>query len=151
LSSLLFPDDAREQTIKSTYRPLRGVLGTKHVRVDSPRFGLFNRDGPLLALSPDGRYAIATLPVLNVPHAWATLYPPPSSSDAYRLGRPGVTVREFVKISLQTGSITSLTSAPISNDAGLWAIVFSRRPTFVAGHFPQVQRRSTISTVYCCD
>ncbi|HWC16469.1 MAG TPA: hypothetical protein VG498_05620, partial [Terriglobales bacterium] len=71
-----------------------------------------------LALSPNGRVLVTMLPVDEVPKTWETLYPPPtpSSGDHIRAGHR--TAKQYVIIELKTGSVRSLTGAPISSDGG---------------------------------
>ena len=77
----------------------------------------------ILALSPDGRSLVTTLPVPEVPASWETLYPPPFASSPYRIRQPGLQsgkpVHQYVRIDLQTGSVQSLTDAPTSIRRGL--------------------------------
>lgn len=72
-----------------------------------------------LALSPDGDSLVTTLPVVVVPPSWGKLYPTPFKSDPYRMfaGHDS----QYVRINLQSGSLQSLTDAPVSNHAGSWA------------------------------
>lgn len=81
-----------------------------------------------MALSPDGRYLATTMPVVNVPLSWEAQFPPPFPSSAFRIRAapphtqafPG-SVRQYVRINLQMGSVQALTGAPIGDDAGWWA------------------------------
>jgi dipeptidyl aminopeptidase/acylaminoacyl peptidase len=81
-----------------------------------------------LALSPDGDSVVAALPVAEVPTSWETLYPPPFATDAHRIRAGQGSAYQWVRISLRTSSIQSLTGAPssIHLGTGLWAEVFSR-------------------------
>ena len=71
---------------------------------------------------------VTTLPVLDVPSSWETLYPPPRSTmsknriHAGHYDAKSSHVHQYVRIDLQTGSIQSLTDAPLADDAGWIAI-----------------------------
>lgn len=124
LSRLLFLDD--HQRWSGTY--LWAVI-------DGKRFKINNEGTPLafiggdMVLSPGGHSLVATLPVLDVPPSWETLYPPPYASSAYRihaghLDMPRVdSAQHYVLIDLKTGIVQSLTGAPRSHQAGDWALV----------------------------
>lgn len=126
LSQLLFPGDW--QTPDRTPLPGRiwGVIGRK--RIELKRNGVplaFRSDD--LALSPDGRYLVTTLPVSDIPVAWETLYAPPVAFPQFRIRAEGqgtqgnrYAVHQYVLIDLQTGSSRSLADAPISRDVGWW-------------------------------
>ncbi len=123
LFELIFPEKPIYRMLgDNTHTNLWAVVGGKHFEVKSGNrplalaFDVFDKK---LVLSPDGRSVVASLAVLDVPEAWKTLYPPPSSSDAYRI-EAGKAIHQFVLIDLKTGSIRSLTRAPISSDAGMW-------------------------------
>jgi hypothetical protein len=81
-----------------------------------------------LALSPDSRSLVTTWVLPEVPSSWETLYPssPPSYSHRVRAGRqdllalPTNPMRQYVRISLQSGSVQSLTDAPLAESAGWW-------------------------------
>ena len=76
-----------------------------------------------LALSPDASSLVTILPVREVPPSWETLYLPPYLSMPFRIRR-GEPAHHYVRIDLKTGSIQSLTDAPIGEDAGwggFWA------------------------------
>jgi dipeptidyl aminopeptidase/acylaminoacyl peptidase len=77
-----------------------------------------------LAISPDGRAAIAALPVAEVPTAWETRYPPPFQADPSRIRAGEGTAYQWVRIDLQTGSVQSLTDAPM-NPQGSWGWMFA--------------------------
>jgi dipeptidyl aminopeptidase/acylaminoacyl peptidase len=72
-----------------------------------------------LALSPDGDSLVTTLSVREVPPSWEKLYPAPFASDPYRMFAGHHS--QYVRINLQSGSLQSLTDAPISNYAASWA------------------------------
>jgi dipeptidyl aminopeptidase/acylaminoacyl peptidase len=90
-----------------------------------------------LALSPDGSFLATELPVHEVPSSWETLYPPPSESATYpyriRKGSDEPP-HQYVRINLKTGSIQSLTDAPLALDAG-WGGAYFLRPVWSSdGH-----------------
>lgn len=123
LFELIFPDKPIYRMLgNNTHTNLWAVVGGNHFEVKNGNrplalaFDVFDKK---LVLSPDGRSVVASLAVPDVPESWATLYPPPSSADAYRI-EAGKAVHQFVLINLTTGSIRSLTRAPISKDAGMW-------------------------------
>jgi len=131
LMELLFPDVAVTGvvSVSSSYRNLRlyVVAAGKRfeLKKDGVPFILFSQD---VALSPDGRSLVTTLPVSDVPSSWDTLYPPPFASSRFRIGSTpqdlhsgANSAHQYVRIDLQTGSVQSLTDAPISTDAGWWA------------------------------
>jgi hypothetical protein len=102
--------------------------------VGGKRFEVNHDGGPLvlfggnLALSPDGRFLITTLPVQEVPRLWETLYPPAFASSPYRIRVGHLDVHsgrgsamQYVRIDLQTGVVQALIDAPTSNSAGWWA------------------------------
>jgi hypothetical protein len=120
---MIFPDKPIYKMLGNDTRTyLRAVVGGHHFQVKSGHqplalaFDVFDKK---VALSPDGRFAVASVAVSDVPEAWATLFPPPYSSDAYRI-EAGKSLHQFVVIDLKTGSVRSLTHAPISKDAGMW-------------------------------
>jgi dipeptidyl aminopeptidase/acylaminoacyl peptidase len=131
LYEMLFPGKAIYPMLSSIgakrYTNLWAVVDGRRFEVRKrgtpPSIGLDHLEGELL-LSPDGRSVLAALAVPEVPKSWETLYPSPSVSDAYRI-ETGKVVHQFVLITLRTGSIRSLTGAPVSEDAGLWAPVFA--------------------------
>jgi dipeptidyl aminopeptidase/acylaminoacyl peptidase len=77
-----------------------------------------------LALSPDGGSVIAALPVPEAPESWQTLYPPPFKSRVSQIRAGRSSARQWVRINLHTGSIQSLTDAPI-NPQGSWGWIFA--------------------------
>ena len=123
LKQLLFPGDERFLPSPPIY--IWAVMGGKRFEVKQNGApvapGLIGRGD--LVLSPDDTSLVTTLPVREVPSAWTTLYPPPFASSPFRLsgGHDGPPPHQYVKIDLQTGSIKSLTDAPIASDAGWWA------------------------------
>lgn len=113
---------ARADSARTT---LWSVTDGVRTQVRNPKAPL-SRIGGRLALSPDSRYVIATLPVINIPISWETLYPPPYPTSAYRIhagnqnaGDLG-SVEQYVRIDLRTGHVQSLTGAPLGNNAGWW-------------------------------
>ena len=91
------------------------------------RFEVRNGGMPLdhignFALSPDGGSIVATLPILQVPSSWETLFPAPFASDPFRIGASGRSVQQYVRINLKTGSVQSLTDAPVGTSAG-WEVL----------------------------
>lgn len=94
--------------------------------IDGKRFAVKSNGAPLvipdwapLALSPDGRTLVTQVEVPEAPESWGSLYEPSFASSPYRI-RPGQPAHQYVRVNLQTGSIQTLTGAPISNDAGWW-------------------------------
>jgi dipeptidyl aminopeptidase/acylaminoacyl peptidase len=71
-----------------------------------------------LALSPNGRLLVATLPVDEVPKNWETLYPPPTSTSESRIHAGHETAKQYVIIELKTGTVRPLSGAPTSSDGG---------------------------------
>jgi dipeptidyl aminopeptidase/acylaminoacyl peptidase len=130
---LLFPDSPSggRDSVSPQHNncTLWAVVGVRRFEVkhDRPPFVTLTVTDDSLALSPDGRSLVTTLPVPDVPTSWEMLYPPPFASDFFRIHagnrevQPrGVTVRQYVLINLLTGSVRALTDAPISSDAGWW-------------------------------
>src|SRR5262249_671530 len=101
---------------------LWAVIGGKRFQVKHDGMPVIvTRD---MALSPDKRSVAAVLPVPEVPSSWETLYPP-SYTSAPRIHAGHNSAHQFVRIDLQTGSVQSLTDAPVSGDAAYWAVVLS--------------------------
>jgi dipeptidyl aminopeptidase/acylaminoacyl peptidase len=126
LFELILPDDPITARIAPSSISLWAVIGNK-------RFEVKNDGAPLadfgsFALSPDGRSLVTSMPVLDVPSAWETLYPPPPSTVSKNRIHSGhydaksSHVHQFVRVDLQTGSIESLTDAPLADDAGWLAV-----------------------------
>lgn len=124
---LLLPDDQR--VIAAVSQPAKYVLWAV---INGKRLEVKQDAAPVapevealrpadLALSPDGSSVVTTLPVREVPSSWKTLYPPPSESPLYpyriREGH-NEPPHQYVRIDAKTGSIQSLTDAPIALDAG---------------------------------
>ncbi len=99
--------------------------------VDGKRLKVKHDGAPLVpagdfALSPDGSSLVTVMPVPEVPPSWESLYAPPFASSLrhVRAGHQDLqssSAHQYVRIDLRTGSVQSLTEAPISNDAGWWA------------------------------
>jgi hypothetical protein len=121
LYDLVFPDDPITKSIAGgTNLKLWAVVGNKRFEVKHNRTPvILSRGG--LALSPDGSSLVTMLPVPEVPSSWESLYPPPFTSDPFRI-RAGSSARQYVRINLQTGSIQALTNAPISADGGWFTL-----------------------------
>jgi dipeptidyl aminopeptidase/acylaminoacyl peptidase len=126
LFELILPNDPVTKYIEHPSHTVWAVTGGKPfmIKHDGKPLKLFGGD---LAMSPDGRYVVARVPVSEVPASWETLYPPPFVSDAYRIqaGHYDIKasrVHEYVLIDLHTGSMQPLTDAPTSSDAGWWAL-----------------------------
>jgi len=127
LYKLLFPDDLRLVRLALESRNyLWAVIGGKRFQVKSNGAPLVpeadSGNSLHLALSPDHRSLVTTLPVAEVPPSWERLYPPPYASSPYRMraGKDwsGEPLKQYVRIDLQTGSVQALTDAPTSNSAG---------------------------------
>jgi len=118
LTDLLLPDDELfgKDALFGTRAPrhLWVVVNGKRVEVKDEKRPV---DPDEFALSPDGSSLVAILPVREVPSSWVKLYPPPAPLSAYRI-RQGGPAHQFVRIDLKTGSIQSLTNAPMDGDAG---------------------------------
>ena len=112
------------------------------VRSDDQRnVTLFVEGERNFALSPDGLSLITVLPVVEVPTAWETHYPPPRADYPYRVhaGKQDLDtftgfglVSEYVRIDLRTGAIESLADAPTGVGAG-WFAAAGGRSTMVRG------------------
>ena len=114
LLELLLPDEFG----KSLSPPPSGLWAV----IKGKRFEVKQDGAPLanpedLALSPDASSLVTILPVREVPPSWETLYPPPTPSMPFRIRRDEP-AHQYVRINLTTGSIQSLTDAPIGLDAG---------------------------------
>ncbi len=122
---LILPDDSITALIAPPTSSLWAVIGSKRFEVKKDGVPLANFGS--FALSPDGQSVVTTLPVFDVPSAWETLYPvPPSTVSTNRIhfghyDAKSSHVHQYVWIDLQTGSIQSLTDAPLAGDAGWMA------------------------------
>jgi dipeptidyl aminopeptidase/acylaminoacyl peptidase len=124
LIELLIPDEERllqSGLLQSAPSHLWAVISSKRFEVKQDGAPV---DPGELALSPDGNSLATTLPVHEVPSSWETLYPPPFASMPYRIRR-NEPAHQYVRINLKTGSIQSLTDAPIGRDAG-WGGGYTR-------------------------
>jgi hypothetical protein len=126
IQQLLLPGDLRTIKYYSHRRfYLWAVVGGQPFEVKNDGQPITPDGG--VALAPDGRSLVAKVPVSDIPAAWETLYPPPptTSLSHIRAGhqdlRSGTIVHQYARISLQTGVVRTLTNAPVSSDAGLWA------------------------------
>lgn len=126
LFELILPDDPITALIAPSSISLWAVIGSKPFEVKKDGAPLANFGS--FALSPDGKSLVTTLPVLDVPSESETLYPaPPSTVSKNRIhagqydGKSS-RVHQYVRVDLQTGSIRSLTDAPLMDDAGWIAI-----------------------------
>jgi len=123
LFQLLFPHDPLVG-VSSHRSHLWAVVGGRHFEIkrDGRPLVLFNAYGDDLALSPDGRSLVTTLPIWEVPSSWEMLYPAPfaSSHDRIHAGpqneQVDTPVHQYVRINLQTESVQALTNAPSSNN-----------------------------------
>ena len=126
LFELILPDDPTTALIAPTTTSLWAVVGSEHfeVKKDGAPLAFFGS----FALSPDGKSLVTTLPVLDVPSKWETLYPAPPytvSKNRIHAGHYDAKsshVHQYVRIDLQTGTIQSLANAPLADDAGWTAI-----------------------------
>jgi dipeptidyl aminopeptidase/acylaminoacyl peptidase len=125
---LVLPDNPVVATVFSARSNLFAVIDGRRseVKNNDASFAFVGAD---LALSPDGRSVITTLPFLEVPQSWETLYLPPFATSPYRLHAGHLnmesgsgSVTQYVRIDLKTGSIQALTEAPTSNTAG-WPVI----------------------------
>ncbi len=113
----LFTGDPSTGETPSTRKCLWAVIGGKQFKVQ--------RDGALiapegsLALSPDAASVVTKYRVQEIPSGWETLYPPPYTSSPIRL-HANSSALEYVRIDLKTGSVQTLTDAPVGDAAGWW-------------------------------
>jgi dipeptidyl aminopeptidase/acylaminoacyl peptidase len=114
LLELLLPDEVGKLAGPPSSR-LWAVIKGKRFEVQQDGPPLANPGS--LALSPDASSLVTILPVREVPPSWETLYPPPYPSMPFRI-RHDEPAHQYVRINLKTGSIQSLTEAPIGEDAG---------------------------------
>jgi len=125
LDMFLFPDGRIATDQLSTRSSLWAVAEGDRFPVKYGHAQIFQIED--FALSCDGRFLAAKLPVANVPSSWESLYPPPAASAHTRIpaGRHDLQsrpVHQYVRIELQTGSVQPLTEAPTSSDAGWFAL-----------------------------
>ena len=114
LFELLLPDESA-RNLAPPPSGLWAVINGKRLEVKQD--GVPFTDAGDLALSPDGTSLVTILPVRDVLPSWETLYPPPYPSMPFRIRRDQP-IHQYVRINLKTGSIQSLTDAPIGDDAG---------------------------------
>jgi len=121
LWDLLLPDDqvAVRQSLTYTTPILWAVVDGKRFEVKHDGIPIVSSES--LALSPDGTSLVTVMPVPEVPVSWETLYPPSYASSVSRIQAGHKSAHQYVQINLRTGSVQSLTEAPLSNDAGWWA------------------------------
>jgi hypothetical protein len=113
LPELLLPDEMRNHVVPPPSH-LWAVIKGERFEVKG---GVALANPGELALSPDASSLVTILAVREVPPSWETLYPPPYPSMPFRIRRSEPT-HQYVRIDLKTGSIQSLTDAPIGADAG---------------------------------
>jgi len=128
---MVFPDSPLAKSFSASRRNKRNlwaVVGSKPFEVKNDT-GLLAYVGEL-ALSPDGHFLAAKLPIAEVSLAWEMLYPPPLygaygariHGGHHNMNEAGAwPAWSYFRIDLQTGSVEPLTEAPISNDAGWWS------------------------------
>jgi dipeptidyl aminopeptidase/acylaminoacyl peptidase len=89
---------------------------------------IYDEGQKALALSPDGKTLATSLPVVDVPKEWETLYPSPYKDDPYRIqarhqsveaGVGALFVSQYVTIDLKTGQTHPVTAAPTGR-SGRW-------------------------------
>ena len=119
---IIFPDDSLIVSTLTTYY-LWAVVGGRRFEVKHDGAPLIPEGN--LSLSPDGQSLVTQLVVPDVPLSWETLYPSPEASYPYRIqaGHQDLqsgwrSVRSYITIRLETGSVRSLTDAPESDLAG---------------------------------
>jgi dipeptidyl aminopeptidase/acylaminoacyl peptidase len=121
LFELLLPDEIG----KYWAPPANGLWAViKGKRFEVKQDGVPLADSGDLALSPDATSLVTILPVREVPPSWETVYLPPYASMPFHIRR-GEPAHQYVRIDLKTGSIQSLTDAPIGEDAG-WGGFWSK-------------------------
>jgi len=122
LDELLFPESGSPSSAGDR---LWAVVGGKRFEVNHEGAPIVPAravvPGGTLVLSPDGRSLVTILPVRDVPQSWETLYPPPFPPSPDRIRANGGSAHQYVLIDLGTGSVKTLTDAPISSDSGWWA------------------------------
>src|SRR5439155_23443131 len=117
---LFFPNDPLRAETRTAY--LWAVVGGKPCQVKKDGSPFAPEPGYPISLSPDGQSVVTVLNLPNVPTSWEQMYPPPSPSSQWRI-RGGQSAKQFVRISLRTGSVQSLVDAPLSISGGDWAEV----------------------------
>jgi hypothetical protein len=122
-----------------------------------------------LALSPDGKQLITSLPLKNVPQDWGSLYKSRSDlspSSPWRI-RPGPQdlekddiatfnyVSEYVLVNLKTGKTDPIIGAPTGHVAGWWSYVHAAwsadgRSAVLTNTFLPEARQSNTNVVRPC-
>jgi dipeptidyl aminopeptidase/acylaminoacyl peptidase len=129
LLDLLFPEGPSRIGWLSRRNYLWAVVDGKRFEVKHDGAPLVPEPEGYLALSPDGRSLVTTLPVPEVPASWETLYPPPFASSRIRIhaGHQDLdsidgSVQQYVLINLKAGSVRALTDAPAISISGWWTL-----------------------------
>ena len=131
LYELLFPDNPQARSLSSNRSHLWAVI-------DGQRFEVKQSGAPILytedlALSPDSKSVVTTLPVSDIPQSWETLFPPPYGTfSGVHAGPQNIelglySIRRYVLIDLRTGSTRILIDAPLPwqtvwGDSGHYAV-----------------------------
>lgn len=148
LRDLIFPVDKYPWLLLDSHKvnydlkDLWAVVGGRRFRVHRKSSGQplhlhWTGGFRTLALSPDGSSVVTVMAVDFVPSIWRTLYPPPSpnSPDVANPGPQDVDAvngvllgKQYVRIDLNHGTISSLTDAPTgysegwrSNEGAAWS------------------------------
>jgi len=136
LDSLIFPeylysDKLRHHDLSDLWAVTNGRRFRVRNRATGRAIPLHSFGQEALALSPDGHSVVTALGVSTIPPEWETLYPPSMPSSAYRI-RAGKQepeafdgirfVSEYVRIDLDSGTVTPLTHAPLAHATGWWGL-----------------------------
>lgn len=113
---------------------LWAAVGSKAAPVRDPQTGqtiaVYTEGKENMALSPDGRSLLITLPVPDIPKEWESKYPPPykeyvapvtAGKQDLHSSLGAFFVSEYADVDLLTGTITLLTDGPTALRAGWWA------------------------------
>jgi len=130
LYELLQPNDPRFKDYPFRPTNLKRVVGGKSSTVAFNGVPVTIVDQKF-ALSPNANSIVTTSPVLDVPVSWQNLFLPPHTMPSYRIraGKQDIspnshigfrTVRQYVRIDLNTGELHALGDAPVAAAAG-WA------------------------------
>jgi dipeptidyl aminopeptidase/acylaminoacyl peptidase len=117
LYELLFPNDSRVRSLSSRGSHLWAVIDGKGFEVKQNGAPILHTED--LALSPDGKSVVTTLPVSDIPPSWESLFPPPYGTfSGIHAGRQKVelglfSIRRYALINLQSGLTKILTDAPL--------------------------------------
>jgi dipeptidyl aminopeptidase/acylaminoacyl peptidase len=122
LSELLLPDDPVTAEMASPPNYLWAVDSGKRFELNTNGTPVVPAGGFGFALSPDGQSVVAELKVAEIPVSWGTLYLPSFASSPWRIRVGSDYVHQYVRINLQTGSVQSLTDAPVSASVDWMAI-----------------------------